>query len=68
MITTYMQDKIRVFASKYPKRIIKVHTRYLLLQGKVHTIRLYYSGVVKIGNNGCKEKFKFSEEKIKKLM
>jgi hypothetical protein len=68
MITTYMQDKIRVFASKYPKRIIKVHTRYLLLQGKMNTIRLYYSGVVKIGNNGCKGNFKFSEEKIKKLM
>ena len=68
MITTYMRDKIQIFANQHKRRVVKIHKSYITLQGKMNTIRIYYNGTVHIGDNGSKGKFRFDENKIENLL
>lgn len=66
MITSYMRDRIQTFINKYPRRILKIRPRYVILQAKEDTMRIYYNGVVLIGRSTAK--FEFDEKKIGKMM
>jgi len=65
VINTYIQERISILANKYKLRIVARKEKYIILQAKDITLRIYNDGTVRVGR---KEKFRFDEKKIIKMM
>jgi hypothetical protein len=55
-----------MFINKYKNKVLHIHNRYIVLQGKEYTIELWYTGRI-IANNK-KIKFMFEENKLREMM
>lgn len=61
----YMRDRIERFSQKNKKYILNYHSRYVRLQGRKTTLRIYYNGIVRISNT---KEFKFNEGAVSKYL
>jgi hypothetical protein len=64
--TKLYMPRIQMFINKYKNKVLHIHNRYIVLQGKEYTIELWYTGRI-IANNK-KIKFMFEENKLREMM
>jgi len=60
---SYKRDMVEKFVREHKEYVLSYHTRYVRVQGNKVVLRIYYNGVVRIGN---RISFGFSEKAIKK--